>query len=99
LVASPPRNPSIAAPNEKTASVTDAARGVMCRELRKDVFASNADQLKDKKHFDVDFVLHSLSTHVFPCFPQASYGLFKTKVVLGGRGRAWIAVCNGVFSY
>ena len=64
LVASPLPNPSIAAP--KTASVTDAARGVMCRELREYVFASTTRSNERKKTLQSRFSSPQV-LHLFYC--------------------------------
>ena len=77
----PSRNPSIAA--LKTASVTDAARGVMCRELRNDVFATISAQMKEKKHCNAPFLLHRFSTALFRGFPHVSYRLFEVEGFIG----------------
>jgi hypothetical protein len=82
LVASPSRVLPIAAP--KTASVTDAARGVMCRELRKDVFASTSAQMEEKKRCKADFLLHRFSTSFLAVFPHVSYGLLGTEWFIRG---------------
>ena len=87
LVASPLPNLSIAAP--KTASVTDAARGVMCRELREDLFATIAAQMKEKRRCKPDFLLHRFPTSTIGGFPHVSYGLSASEASIDAsrRGR------------
>jgi len=59
--------------------VTDAARGVMCRELRKDVFATISAQLKEKSRCKAEFLFHSFPTASNTVFPHVSYRLSKTE--------------------
>jgi hypothetical protein len=81
LVASPLPNLSIAAP--KTASVTDAARGVMCRELREDLFATIDAQMKEKRRCKADFLLHRLPTSSIAGFPHVLYGFSASEAFIG----------------
>jgi hypothetical protein len=90
LVASPSRNPSIAAP--KTASVTDAARGVMCRELREYVFASTSAQMKEKRRCKAEFLLHRFSTSFIAGFPHVSYEFSASERFIGASSNARMAV-------
>jgi hypothetical protein len=55
----------------------------MCRELRKDVFASTSAQMKEKKRCKVDFLLHRFSTSFIAGFPHVSYGFFRTEWFVG----------------
>src|SRR5271168_1613331 len=41
----------------------------MCRELRKDSFATSRGQIKQKSGCKRRFVIHSFSTRLFPTFP------------------------------
>ena len=72
--------------------MTAAARGVMCRELRKDVFASIELQMKEKKRCKASFLLHRFSTFFLGGFPHVSYGLSENGGFIGGAGEAFIDV-------
>jgi hypothetical protein len=64
--------------------MTDAARGVMCRELRKDVFAAISAQMKEKKRCNAGFLLHRFSPSLFGGFPHVSYcGLETVRFIAG----------------
>jgi hypothetical protein len=69
--------------HSKTASVIDAARGVVCRELRKYVFAAIAVQMKEKKRCKGGFLLHRFPTAFITGFPHLSYGFFEILRFIG----------------